>query len=90
MVCGLTAVASLLVKHGRGAWGEVAVACGLGSCGSWALEPSPVVTQHTVLVALRVGSSQTGIKPMFPALAGGFFTAELAGKPSTTVFQLRA
>ena len=76
---------------------------GFPCCEAWALwlvglvaavhglqSPGSLVTRHTVLVALHVGSSQTGIKPMFPALAGGFFTAELAGKPSTTVFQLKA
>ena len=40
VVCGLTAVASLIAKHGRWGPGAVAVACALGSCGSRALEPS--------------------------------------------------
>ena len=36
---------------------------------------------HGLLVLRHVGSSGSGIKPMSPALACGFFTTEPPGKP---------
>ena len=65
----LTVVASLAMEHGLlGAWAPGAVAQGLNSCGSWALE-------HTGLGALQhVESSQTGDQTCVPALAAGVLT----------------
>ena len=44
---------------------------GLSSCGAWAL------LHHGTWDLLR-----SGIKPVFPALAGEFFTTEPQGKPN--------
>ena len=70
-----------------GVWASVVVACGLSSCGSRALE-------H------RLGSCGTraqllrgiwdlpgpGMEPVSPALAGGFLTTVLPGKPLIVIF----
>ena len=34
-----------------------------------------------LVVPRHVGSSQTGVEPVSPAMAGGFFTTEPPGKP---------
>ena len=65
-----------------GAWTSVAVACGLSSCSSWALEQrlNSCGTWALLLQSMwnLLGS---GIEPMSPALAGRFFTTEPPGKP---------
>ena len=61
---------------------SVVSACGVNSCSAWALEDrldsgGPQTWWHCGLCDLP-GS---GIKPVSPALAGGFLTTELPGKP---------
>ena len=65
----LIATAPLLVKHGL--WRVAATAApGLISCGAWA----------SLLHCLRdLPESRT--EPVYPALAGRFFTAEPPGRP---------
>ena len=53
-------------------WASVAAACGFRSCSSWDLEYQLNCSRH-------MGFS--GVKPMSPVLAGGFFTTEPQGKP---------
>ena len=78
VVCRLlTAAASLPVEHGL-------QVCGLQQL--W-LPGSRAQAQYLwsmgLVAAQHVGSSWTkGIKPVSPALAGGFFTTEPPGKPS--------
>ena len=59
---------------------SVVAACGRGGCGSWALEHRLSTCGawlfHGVWNLLR-----PGVKPMSPALAGGFFTTKPPGKP---------
>ena len=61
---------------------SVFVAHGLSSCGSWALEHrlSSFGTQALLLRSMW-DLSGPGIKPVFPALAGGFLTTVPPGKP---------
>ena len=57
--------------------------CGALSGGSRALEPQAQYLWCSGSVAPKyLGSSGSGIKPVSPALAGGFFTTEPPGKPS--------
>ena len=69
---------------GSGAW---APGCeGWGSCGSQALEHR-LNSVAMGLAALRHGDLlRLGIKPVSPALAGGFFTTKPSGKPSEDGF----
>ena len=39
--------------------------------------------QEWLAISYTRGSSDSGIKPVFPALAGGFFTSEPPGNPKT-------
>ena len=54
-------------------------------CGAWALEgPGPVVAVHWALLLCSMWDlPRPGIKPMSPALAGGFLTTEPLGKAKT-------
>ena len=62
----LTALAPLAAEHGfQSARASVAVASQLGSAGS-------IVAAH---------NPRSGVEPMYPASAGGFFTTEPPGKP---------
>ena len=62
----LTAAAPLAAEHGlQSAWASVAVASRLGSTGSIAAAHNP----------------RSGVEPVYPASAGGFFTTEPPGKP---------
>ena len=60
---------------------SVVVACGLGSCGSWALEHS--LSSCGTWAQLLHGMWDLpgpGLEPMSPALAGGFLTTAPPGK----------
>ena len=75
----LTAVASL-VEHGlQGTWVSVVAAHGLSSCSSWAQE------HRFRNCGAQLGCMRdlpgAGIEPVFPALAGGFFTTGPPGTP---------
>ena len=79
----LVAVASLVAEHGF--WGTPAsgvVDCGLRSCGFQALEHRfSICGTRAELLCGMWHLSGSGIKPMSPALAGGFYTTEPSGKP---------
>ena len=76
--CSLVAVRTLLPRSC--VW---ASHCSAFSCGSRALERQAQQLWCSGSVAPRyVGSSRSGIKPVSPALAGGFFTTEPPGRPS--------
>ena len=80
----LIAVTSLIVEHRlQDGQASVVMARGLSSCGSQALEHrfSNCGTRVQMLQGLW-DLSGSGIEPMSPALAGGFFTTELPRKPS--------
>ena len=63
-------------------WASVVVARGLGSCGSWALEPMLSSCGAWAYLSLSTwGLPKPAIKPESPALVGGFFTTEPPGKP---------
>ena len=63
-------------------WTSIAVAHGLSSCGSWALEHRLSNCGALGLVFLKhVVSPESGIRPVSTVLAGGFFTIEPLGKP---------
>ena len=49
----------------------------------------PRQEQWRGLLFLSLGSSQAGIEPTSPALAGGFFTTEAGGKPLGPAMLLR-
>ena len=65
-----------------GAWASVVVARGLSSCGLWSLERrlSSCGAQAQLLCSMW-DLPGPGLKPMSPALAGGFLTAAPPGKP---------
>ena len=85
----LIAVASLVAEHGlQGAWALVAVARGLSSCGSQALEHrlSSCGTQAQLLRVMW-DRPRLGMEPMSPALEDIFFTGEPPGKPCLLTFK---
>ena len=63
-------------------WASVVGACGLNSCGTWAFEHrfNSCGTQAKLPCGIW-DLSGSGIEPMSPALAGGFFTTKPPGKP---------
>ena len=81
---------SLVLVHGLlpcgfsclGVWAPVVPARGLSSCSSWAPEHrlsgcgTWALPHHGMW-----GLPRSGMEPMSPALAGGFFTTEPQGKP---------
>ena len=76
VLCGLLIeVSSLVAEHGL-------QVDGLSSCSSWALEYrlSGCGTWAQLLLSMW-DLPGPGIKPLSPALAGGFFTIEPPGKP---------
>ena len=81
----LLAEASLAVEHGRqGMWAPVPVACGLSSCVSQALEHRlNSCGAWALLVPNMWVLSRSGMEPISPVLARGFFTTEPPGKPRT-------
>ena len=84
VMCGLLIeVASLAVGHRlSGMWASVVVACGLNSCSYWALEHKFNSCGHGLSCSAAYGNLPgPGIEPMFPAMAGGFFTTEPPGRP---------
>ena len=84
VACGLlVVVASFIGEHRlQGVQPSVFLAHGLTSCGSWALghRLSSCGARAQLLRGIwdLLGS---GIEPMSPSLAGGFFTTEPPGKP---------
>ena len=67
----LIAVASLVTENGfYCTWASVVVACGLITAVAWAY-----------LLCSMWDLPRPGIKPMSPALAGGFFTTERPEEP---------
>ena len=83
----LIAAASLFAEHRlQGTWASVVVAHVLSSSSSQALQhrlnscSTWAWFSHGMWNLLR-----SGIKPMSPALAGGFFTTEPPGKPCMCV-----
>ena len=84
----LVAMASPVVEHGLwGAQASVVVAHGLSSRGSRALEhrPNSCGTWAWLLCGMW-DLPGSGIKPLSPALAGGFFSGEPPGKPPKSDF----
>ena len=90
----LIAVASLDAEHGLQARGlqqlrhvdSVVVAHGLSSCGSRALDRRLSCGAQAQLLGGMWDLPGAGIKPMFPALAGGFLTTVPPGKSQDKVF----
>ena len=70
-----------------GSWTSVAVACGLSSCGSWALERRlSSCGAQAQLVCGMCDLPRPGLEPVSPALAGGFLTTAPPGKPNVVEF----
>ena len=64
-----------------GAWTSVAVACGLSSCSSWALEHRLSSRGARAELPYRMGNLPgTGIEPVSLALAGGLLSTVPPGK----------
>ena len=83
-MCGLLfAEASLAAGHRLwGMWVSVVVARGRSSCSYWALEHRLSSCGHGLSCSAAYGNLPgPGIDPVFPAMAGRFFTTEPAGKP---------
>ena len=59
------------------------VARGLSSCSSQTLEHSLSSVAHGLSCSAAWGILGPGIQPMFPVLAGRFFTTEQSGKPQS-------
>ena len=57
-----------------GVWASAGAACGLSSCGTWAL-----------LLRGMWKLPSPGIEPMSPALADGFLSTESPGKSSPSI-----
>ena len=65
-----------------GVWAPVTPARGLSSCGSWA--PGHRLNSCGAQALLHCGMwglPRSGMEPVSPALAGGFFTTDPPGKP---------
>ena len=65
-----------------GVWAPVTPARGLGSCSSWA--PGHRLNScgsQALLHRGMWGLPRSGMEPVSPALAGGFFTTDPPGKP---------
>ena len=80
----LVAVGSLVAEHGPwGMWASVVVAHGLSSCSSQALEHwLGICGAWASLLCSMWYLPRSGIEPVSPALAGGFFlTTAPLGKP---------
>ena len=87
----LTGVASLVTDHGlSGVQAWAVVVHGLSSCSSWAPEHrlNGCGTWAWLLHSMR-DLSGSGIKPVSPSLANGFFTTEPLGMPKTAFFWLK-
>ena len=84
----LVAVVSLAGEYGlEDTQPPVAVACGLSRHSSWALQLRlNSCGVRAQLLRDTWDPSGSGIKPVSPALAGGFFTTELPGKPEPLPF----
>ena len=73
----------MLWSLGLGMRASVVLACGLSSCGSWALEHwlCSCGAQHSLLHG-KWDLPEPGIEPVSPAIAGRFLTTGLPGKPN--------
>ena len=86
--CGfLIVAASVVMEHGpQGTWASVVIVCGLGSCGSWALESRLC---HCGARAWLLHSMWVlpgpGIEPMSPASVGRFLPLDHQGSPENDV-----
>ena len=83
VVCGLLiAVTSLVAEHRLySLWVSVVAVFGLSWCGSQTLEHRlNSCAAQAVLLCAMWDLPGPGIKPMSPALAGGFFTTEPPGR----------
>ena len=87
-VCGLLiAVASRCRARALGAWASLVVVRGLSSCGSQALECRlRSCGARALLLRGMWDLPGPGLKPVSPALAGGFLTTAPRGKPPPSVF----
>ena len=66
---------------------SVVVVCGLNSCGSWALEHKlRSFSARASLLCSMWDLPRPGLEPVSPALAGGFLTTVLPGKPQCGQF----
>ena len=78
----LIAVASRCRAQALGVWASVVVVHGLSSCGSRALERRLSSSGARALLLHGMWDlPRPGLKPVSPALAGGFLTTEPPGKP---------
>ena len=84
-LCRLSLVAAnggfSLWSTGLGVRASVVVACGLSSCGSWALGCRLSSGTRAQLLRDMWDLPGPGLEPMSPALAGGFLTTAPPGKP---------
>ena len=79
----LTAVTSRCRARALGTWASVVVACGLTSCGLWALEHRLSSMVHGLGCSVACGWDLPGpgLEPVSPVLAGRFLTTAPPGKP---------
>ena len=71
-----------------GVQASVVVACGLSSCGSWALEGRlSSCGARAQLLRGMWDLPRQGLEPLSPALAGRFLTTVPPGKPLVTYFK---
>ena len=84
----LIAVASLCCRaRALGTQASVVVACGLSSCGLWALECRlSSCGTRAYLLRCTWDLPRPGLKPVSPALTCGFLTTAPPGKPSLWFF----
>ena len=83
----LIVVASHCGARALGSWASVVAVRGLSSCGSWALEHRlSSCDARAQLLRGMWDLPGPGIKPVSPALAGGFSTTVPPGKPQLISF----
>ena len=82
---GFIAVVSLAVEHEvQDAQASVVAACGLNACSSRTSRAQAQQLWHMGLVVLSMWDIPgSGIKPVSPALAGGFLTTDPSGRPTS-------
>ena len=90
MVHGLLIAVASLVSGALGVRASVVVARGLSSCGSQALEHRlSSCGARALLLRGMWDLPRPGLKPMSPALAGGFLTTAPPGKPWLVVINTK-
>ena len=88
VVCGLPIAVTCCGAWALGTQASVVVACGLSSCGSWALECKLGSCGTWALFLCGMWDlPRPGLEPMFPALAGRFLTTVPPGKPHVCCFK---